>query len=47
MHPIVPELFVLRGFPPYAINVYLLGDVLRPLGTDASGSEMPGGSWSP
>ena len=46
MLQIVPELFVLRGFPPDAINVYLLGDVLRPLGTGPSGSQMPGVSWS-
>ncbi len=42
MKQIVPELCVLRGLPPYAINIYLLGDVLRPRGTDPSGSEMPG-----
>ena len=35
MHEIVPDLFVLRGFPLYAINVYLMGDVL--LDADASG----------
>jgi glyoxylase-like metal-dependent hydrolase (beta-lactamase superfamily II) len=33
MHQIVPDLFVLRGFPRYAINVYLMGDVLLDAGS--------------
>ena len=32
MHQIVPDLFVLRGLPPNAINVYLMGDVLLDAG---------------
>ena len=28
MKPLADDLFILEGFPPYAINVYLLGEVL-------------------
>lgn len=28
MKPIAEDVFVLEGFPPYAVNVYLLGEVL-------------------
>ena len=40
MHQIVPDLFVLRGFPPYAINVYLMGDVLLDAGTRYAGPRI-------
>ena len=40
MQPIVPDLFVLRGFPPYAINVYLMGDVLLDAGTRYAGPRI-------
>jgi glyoxylase-like metal-dependent hydrolase (beta-lactamase superfamily II) len=33
MKEIAPDLFLLRGFPPNAINVYLMGDVLLDAGT--------------
>jgi hydroxyacylglutathione hydrolase len=33
MQQLADDLFVLEGFPPYAINVYLLGDVLVDAGT--------------
>ncbi len=33
MKQLTDDLFVLEGFPPYAINVYLLGDVLVDAGT--------------
>ncbi len=40
MQQIVPDLFVLRGFPPYAINVYLMGDVLLDAGTRYAGPRI-------
>ncbi len=40
MHQIVPDLSVLRGFPPYAINVYLMGDVLLDAGTRYAGRRI-------
>jgi glyoxylase-like metal-dependent hydrolase (beta-lactamase superfamily II) len=40
MHQIVPALFVLRGLPPYAINVYLMGDVLLDAGTRYAGTRI-------
>jgi glyoxylase-like metal-dependent hydrolase (beta-lactamase superfamily II) len=33
MRPLVPDVWQLRGFPPNAINVYVLGDVLVDAGT--------------
>jgi len=33
MEEIAPDLYLLRGFPKYAINVYLMGEVLLDAGT--------------
>ena len=33
MIEIAPDLFILNGFPPYGINIYLMGDVLLDAGT--------------
>jgi hypothetical protein len=33
MQTIAPGLYLLDGFPPYAINAYLTGDVLLEAGT--------------
>ena len=40
MKQLADDVFVLEGFPPYAINVYLLGDVL----IDAATRLAAGGS---
>lgn len=40
MQQIVPDLFVLRGFPPYAINIYVMGDVLLDAGTRYAGPRI-------
>lgn len=40
MHEIVPDLYLLRGFPPYAINVYLMGDVLLDAATRYAGARI-------
>ncbi len=33
MKQLIDDVYILEGFPPYAINVYLLGEVLVDAGT--------------
>jgi len=40
MKQLAEDVFVLEGFPPYAINVYLLGDVLIDSGTRFAASRI-------
>ena len=37
MEKIAPDLYLISGFPKYAINMYLMGDVLLDAGTRNSG----------
>ena len=40
MKQVAPDLWMLSGFPPNAINVYLMGDVLVDAGTRHSGRRI-------
>jgi glyoxylase-like metal-dependent hydrolase (beta-lactamase superfamily II) len=40
MEPVAPGVWLLRGFPPYAINEYLVGDVLIDTGTRWAGRRL-------
>jgi glyoxylase-like metal-dependent hydrolase (beta-lactamase superfamily II) len=40
MEPVAPGVWLLKGFPPYAVNQYLLGDVLIDTGTRWAGRRL-------
>jgi len=40
MEPVAPGVWLLKGFPPYAINAYLAGDVLIDTGTRWAGRRL-------
>jgi glyoxylase-like metal-dependent hydrolase (beta-lactamase superfamily II) len=40
MRKLATDLYLLAGFPPYAINVYLMGDILVDAGTRFAGSRI-------
>ena len=40
MEPVAPGVWLLKGFPPYAVNQYLVGDVLIDTGTRWAGRRL-------
>ena len=47
MKQLADDVYVLEGFPPYAINVYLLGEILVDSGTRfAAQADLAAASWT-